>query len=193
MKKSSDVVLQALGVTCELTGTELSTVALRVFAHDLSAYPEEQVLKSLARCRKEIRGRLALADVIMRLEDGRPGPEEAWAMIPRDEALTVVWTDEMREAWAVARPLLKDGDVVPARMAFLESYRTLILKAREAGAAPRWEPSIGWDAGLRASVLMEAVEKGRLSAQHVSGLLPYRDDPPPRMAELIKNSAKALQ
>ena len=99
--KASKAILQAIAVTAELTGTQLSEPAARVFAGDLAAYPEAQVLGALTRCRKEVRGRLTLQDVIGRLDDGRPGAEEAWAMLPKDEAASCVWTDEMCSAWGV--------------------------------------------------------------------------------------------
>lgn len=184
-------LIEAIAVTAELTGTTLSKAAAKVFAEDLSRFPEAQVLGALVRCRKELKGRLTLADVIARLEDGRPGPEEAWAMLPRDEATTVVWTDEMRFAWGVALPLLDAP--VQARMAFLERYRMLVQKARDEGTPVHWEPSLGHDPHGREQVLIEAAEKGRLTAQHVAGLLPYLEAPHPRIAALLEQQAKALK
>lgn len=181
----SEKLLKAIAVTAELTGTQLSTPAARVMAEDLSRYPEGQVLGALNRCRRELKGRMSPADVISRLDDGRPGPEEAWAMIPRYESGTVVWSDEMREAYAAAAPLVAEDNLIVGRMAFLERYRTLVSAARDAGKPVNWQPSLGWDVRGREGVLIEAVEKGRLSAQHVAGLLPYRDGPHPRIAELI--------
>lgn len=172
----SKALLQAIAVTAELTGTQLSQPAARVLAEDLSRYPEKQVLGALVRCRKELRGRMSVADVIARLDDGRPGAEEAWAMIPRDESGSVVWTDEMRFAYGVAAPLIEEGDLVAGRMAFLENYRALVQKARDESIPVRWEPSLGWDARGREGVLLEAAQKGRLSAAHVAGLLPHHDD-----------------
>ncbi len=52
-------------------------------------------------------------------------------MLPYDESTSVVWTDEMCQAWGVAAPLLEDGDKVGARMAFKESYARLIEEARQ--------------------------------------------------------------
>lgn len=181
----SEKLLKAIAVTAELTGTQLSTPAARVMAEDLSRYPEGQVIGALDRCRRELKGRMSPADVIARLDDGRPGPEEAWAMIPRDESGTVVWSDEMREAYAAASPLIAEGDMIAGRMAFLERYRTLVSAARDAGKSANWQPSLGWDVRGREVVLIEAVEKGRLTAQHVAGLLPYRDGPNPRITALL--------
>lgn len=189
---ATPAVLQALAVTCELTGTQLSPSAARLMAGDLCAYPEDQVLGALNRCRKEIRGRLTLADILSRLNDGRPGPEEAWAMISgalADERVTVVWTAEMALASGPAGAIIDDP--VAARMAFLESYRRLVQQARDEGEPVKWSPCLGWDTAGRAGPLQEAIRLGRLDAVHVAGLLPYRQEPPPAVAALIERKDAA--
>lgn len=183
---TSEKLIQAIAVTCELTSTVLSEAAARVLATDLARYPEQQVLGALDRCRRELRSRLTLADVLQRLDDGRPGPEEAWAMIPRDESTSVVWTEEMAAAFGVALPLLAEGDHVAARMAFLERYRASVQQSRDRGEPPKWTPSLGLDPAGRESALIEAAEKGRLSAPHVAALLPYRGEPHPRLLALLQ-------
>lgn len=189
----SERLLQAIAVTAELTGTQLSAPAARVLADDLSKFPEDQVLGALTRCRKELRGRMAVADVIARLEDGRPGVEEAWAYhVPKDEGTTVVWTEEIREAWGIALPLLKENDEVPARMAFKEKYLAAVQRARDEGRPVSWSASLGHDVSGREPVLLEAAEKGRLSAQYVAGLLPYRDQPSPRIAALLAAAPRQI-
>lgn len=185
---ASKALVQAVAVTAELTGTVLSPAAARVFCGDLGRYPEHQVMGALNRCRREVRGRLTLQDVIGRLDDGRPGPEEAWAMIPKDEYGSVVWTDEMAAAFGVALPLLSDGDAVAARMAFLEHYRKAVMLARDAGQPVKWTPSLGQDAGSREGALIEAVRKGRITAQHAAGLLPYHGEPPPEIMRLLEQT-----
>jgi hypothetical protein len=185
---ATKTLLQALAVCAELTNTELSEAAARIFADDLSHYPEKQVLAALTRCRREVRGRLTLAAVLERLDDGRPGPEEAWAMIPRDESASVVWTEEMRDAFATVRLTIADGELVPSRMAFLERYRMLVAQARDARKPPKWEPSLGTDKFGRERVLLEAVEKSRLSREHVAGLLPASVDLDPKALALISEA-----
>lgn len=175
MPEINENLLKAIAVTAELTGTELSVDAARMMVEDLSQYPVELVLKALTKCRRELKTRMSLADVISRIDDGRPGAEEAWAMIPKDESGSVVWTEEMAEAYGIASPLINEGDAVQARMAFTETYRDRCAKARDAGIPVRWLPSLGHDPHGREQVLLDAVEKGRLTASHVEKLLPYRD------------------
>jgi hypothetical protein len=168
---ASERLLQAIAVTAELTGTQLSTPAARVMADDLGRFPEAQVLGALTRCRKELKGRLTIADVVTRLDDGRPGVEEAWAMIPKTEGPTVVWTEEMATAYGVALPLI-DEDPVAARMAFKEAYSAAVGRARDEGRPAKWTPCLGHDVNGREAPLLEAVKLGRLTAPHVQGLLP---------------------
>jgi hypothetical protein len=129
-----------------------------------------------------------VAELLDRIKamDGRPGAEEAWAMIPKDEAGSVVWTDEMAEAFAVADPLLQEGESIPARMAFLERYRALIQHARDTGKAARWTPSLGHDVACRERILLEAARLGRITPQHAAGLLPHRDQAPPELVALMR-------
>jgi hypothetical protein len=165
-------VLEAIAVTAELCGRVFSPVAARQFAADLSPYPESQVLGALDRCRREVKGALTLADVISRLDDGRPGPDEAWAMMPRDESQSVVWTDEMAVAWGVALPLLTAGDAIAARVAFRECYARVVTLARCERRPAQWRLSPGSDPAMRAAAITDAIEKGRLSREHAMALLP---------------------
>lgn len=166
----SEQLLQAIAVTAELTGTDLSPPAARMMAIDLAAYPEAHVMGALTRCRRELKGRLTPSEVISRLEDGRPGPEEAWAMLPQSEAATVVWTAEMQTAAGVAGPLR--DNLVQARMAFVEKYREEVRKAREAGVPVRWVVSEGHDPHGREAPILEAIQKGRIAASRAE-LLPF--------------------
>lgn len=164
-------IIKALAVTAELTGTELSLDAARVFAEDLSRYPVAQVLGALVRCRREVRNRLTLSDVISRLDDGRPGAEEAWSMMPKTERDSVVWTDEMSHAFSVAQPLLDEGDAVAARMAFKEAYTVAVQSARDVGAPPKWWPSYGQDKSGRAVAVRQAAERKRIPAERAMQML----------------------
>lgn len=167
--KASKALLQAIAVTAELCGKTFSDASARVFADDLAQFDEQAVLKALSRCRKEVKGLLSLQDVISRIEDGRPGVEEAWAMLPMTERESAVWTEEMAQAWGIAAPLAADGDRIAARMAFKEAYQRLLTEARDKGIPVKWSPSLGHDRDGRHPVITEAVRLGRLTLDH--GLL----------------------
>lgn len=159
----SPELIRACAVTAELLGTSMSEIAAEVFAQDLARYPLQQVLGALARCRREVKGRLVLADVLNRLDDGRPGPEEAWAMIPQDDGRSSVWTEEMQRAYGVACKLLAEDDAVGARMAFKEAYQREVQKARDEGVPVRWTATLGQDKGGRDQAKHDAAQRNRLA------------------------------
>lgn len=164
-------LLQALAVTAELCGAELSDGAARVMLEDLAEFPEAAVLKALVRVRREHRGKLTLSAVIERIDDGRPGADEAWALVPKHEDDTAVLSDEISKAMSVAMPMWVEGDRVGARMAFIETYRRIVQDARVMGETPRWFVSLGHESSGRAPALATAVQLGRISvAEAATGL-----------------------
>lgn len=170
-------IVQAITVTAELTGASMSGVAIAVMAKDLTAqHSEEAIIRALTRCRRELCRPLTAGAVFERLEqsDGRPTADEAWAIAldARDEALTVVWNDEICEAFALARPVLEAGDKVGARMAFRDAYDRVVRNGRDAGKDPTWSASLGWDSSHRESALKKAESLGLLPAPTVAALLP---------------------
>ena len=180
-------IIKAVVVTAELTGTNLTEGGAEAMVQHLSAYETKVVLDALVRCQLELRhGGLTLGAVIDRLEDGHLGPEEAWALVyGLDEDATVVWTQEIAEAYGLVRGML--ADQVAARMAFLENYRRRLAKARLERRPPVWWASLGHDPSRRASVLEEAQRLGRLPAPVVRGLLP-----PGTLVEVESLDGKAM-
>jgi hypothetical protein len=184
---SSAELIQAVAVTAELCGRTFSEAAAKMFVQDLSGFDEQAVIKALTRCRREVRGFLTIADVVSRIDDGRPGVEEAWAMMPFDESQTVVWTEDMAKAFGIALPLLMEGDKVAARMAFKESYAKLVTEARDAGIRVTWTPSLGHDKNGREAVLSEAVAKGRLTYEAAQEFIPQLTAPEKILAMIGRN------
>lgn len=184
-------LIKAVAVTAELCGRTFSEAAAEVFVNDLAQYPEHQVIGALSRCRREVRGLLTVQDVVSRLEDGRPGADEAWAQMPFDEDATIVWTEEMCQAWGVAQPLLYAGDKVAARMAFKDAYAKLVSQAREQGRPPKWSASLGQDPRGRETALRDAEERGLLPREHVQKLLPRAEPIAPAAVLAIESGIKA--
>lgn len=159
---SADLI-KAIAVTAELCGRTFSPEAAAVFVEDLAGFDEQQVMGALRRCRREVRGLLTTQDVVSRIDDGRPGPDEAWAMLPRDEATSVVWTTEMADACSVAKPLLSAGDRAGAAKAFREAYVARVNAARDERRPPEWQVSLGHDIRGREEALQIAVQRNRLT------------------------------
>ena len=143
-----------------------------MFFRAVAKHPIEAVQAALdAHVKDPQRGRFPPlpADVIAQIEgsaadDGRPGPEEAWAtaLQGRDEAASVVWTAETAQAWGVARPVLELGDDVGARMAFREAYGRMVDAARRARRPVEWLASLGFDPEQRQVAIAAGVAAGKL-------------------------------
>ena len=163
---------RALAVTAELTGTALSAAAEDVMVDDLQTYDTAAVLSALNRCRRELTGRLTLAAILQRLDNGLPSADEAFGLLAegwRNEALTVVVPEiAMQAAGMGAFGLFQGGDKTGARMAFREAYTRLAADVREA----RWTVSAGSDREQRPRAVAEAVKVGRLTAQRAAAYLP---------------------
>lgn len=165
-------IVQALTVAFQFVNQSMPDIAIAEMAHELSAYPEAHVLAALKRCRSELKS-IRYADIVDRLPGGHPGPEEAWSIIGpslANESLTVVWTDQMREAFGVALGLADDPTA--ARMAFKETYVKLVNEARSRNQGPKWSVSAGTDKQHRALAVQEAVKAGKLLPEYASKFLP---------------------
>lgn len=184
MADPQDELLEAIMGTAEIMGRQMTATGGKMLLRDLAGFPAPVVIKALSRCRMELRTFPTTADILARIDDGRPGAEEAWAMIPQDESTSVVWSDEMAEAYGVCRGLL-DDDPIAARMAFKESYTRIVSDARAAKRAPKWTPSLGHDPRGREVAIEVAVAKGRLSAAHALDLLPDNSRINPKISALL--------
>lgn len=172
MKPSEDQnLLGIVKATGEIYGKQVSLAAALMFLADLDNYSSDAIASALSKCRKELRSFPTVSDVIARIADGRPGVEEAWAMIPKDEEGSVVWSDEIAEAYGVCRRMIED-DPVAARMAFKEAYLKITAQARESGKTPIWSPSFGFEKTGRSAAIAEAIQKGRITQGEAQVLLP---------------------
>lgn len=160
--------------SAEAMGQALSPNAAAMIASDLEDVPLATTLHALRSIRSNYKGRLTFPVIRERIVecDGRPGRDEAWALALQglDERDSVVWTDEVRKALDAARPILRIGDKVGARMAFLSAYDRLLQAERDAGTAPEWVVSIGWDGDRRAQALEQAVMLKRLPVERAAEL-----------------------
>lgn len=165
-----------------LHGKSLNAEAKALFFRAMSQFPLPMVRAALdGHVRDPERGQYApkpadlMAQIVGKAQtDGRPGADEAWAisLTSRDEAKTVVWTQEMAEAFEVCRPVLEEGDEVGARMAFKDAYNRLVTEARRDGRPIAWNASLGWDLDSRQEALHLAVTRNQLPAPAVAALLP---------------------
>lgn len=173
-----ETLAREIAVAAAVTQTDVSAVAIAAMVDDLLEFPLDAAVAAIRRARREVT-RLTLHAIVERVEsaDGHPGADAAWAMCPRSEADTVVWTDQMAEAYRVAFPLLECGDRIGARMAFKDEYERLVAQARERREAPKWRVSLGTDKDRREAPIAQAVELGRLPAATAAKYLPAPENP----------------
>ncbi|UVL26795.1 hypothetical protein [Pseudomonas donghuensis] len=161
----------AICATAEAMGQEMNPGTAAMMAEDLCAYPVATVRAALKACRLEVKGKLAMADILQRVQaaDGRPGKDEAWsiALTASDESETVVMTAEIQQAMAAAQPVLVLGDKVGARMAFISAYERLVTLARAEAQPAKWSVSLGFDPVRRVTAIESAVRMQLIT--HESG------------------------
>lgn len=126
-------------------------------------------------------------------EDGHPGADEAWsiALQARHESATVVWTEQISDAFfTAAMPLLDEGDKIAARRAFIERYEHVIAEARKQGIDAKWIVSLGANADQRAQAIESAVRQGRLTTDYAHKLLPPPEAAAPGAMLALENGIK---
>lgn len=174
-----DLIKQLAG-TAEAIGGTLSPNAAAVIAQDLQQFDLDTVSLALAEVRRTARGRFSVGDVLRAIaqRDGRPHGDEAWAIAvsATDELSTVVLTEEIRMAMAVAQSVIDIGDMVGARRTFLMSYERFVATARETGKPVKWEVSLGSDKSGRVLAIQASVRLGRLPRQEAVRQLAMHTD-----------------
>ena len=188
-------VVKMLVLTAEAMGHELKPTVALMMTDDLAQYSVEAIAGALTRCRRELTGRLTLKAILDIIAPGGGwlSANEAWSLaLPAlDERQTVVWSDEARRAWFVALEIMKAGDKVGARMAFIAAYEREVAQAKNAGKQPLFTPSYGDDALLRDAAITQAQERGLLPKPPPAPALP--PPTPEEAAHQLENQNKIRQ
>lgn len=171
---SEKCVQECLTILRLMKGDKWESAHAGFYGATLKAWPDEIAKAVVNRCADTMTFRPSRAELLSTLQasDGRPGPEEAWGMIPKSENDTAVLTTEMLYASNASQPLLDGGDKVAARMAFKERYVQLVAEARAEGAPVDWQISLGYDKAGREGPIREAVVKGRLAPAKAQRFIP---------------------
>ena len=169
--------IDMLQTTVELYGSKLTAGSVSIWTAVMGKYDFEDVRDALAMHIANSPHAPKPSDLInfINAKDGRPGADEAWAMVPHNESVSAVLSQEMLTAMGSSNPLLDEGDAVAARMAFKSAYTRLVNEARAISRPAEWFPSLGDDKFGRQEVIKEAVRLGRLSINHATKLLPFAD------------------
>lgn len=154
--------------------SQMNSVKLQQYSDILDNFPIEGLKKARTFFRSQP-GRRQMpmpADYISAIPDGRPSAQESWAMIPRDENASVIWTNEMRMAYSIVASLIAEGNMSGAFFAYKEAYEKLVAEAKSRGEPARWSPSEGHDKSGRAAAYIEAVDKKRITMLQAVEMFP---------------------
>lgn len=188
--------------TMEFYDRQVSDSALRMWWATLSDRDMDQVRYGLqAHLQDPDRGRWPPkpGDIIHQIENRQIGQwlgaDDAWSLALRamDESETLVWDEQIAEAWSVALPIHEAGDEVGARMAFRDRYQQLVRDAARSGQTRRMTVSLGHDPDLRAARLEQAVEQGTISRTRADTLLPPPEDPEHSVAGLLTGQVSSAE
>lgn len=130
-------VLEALAVVLDMAGQDMSEPAMEMIVDELASFDFVEVKKAIRRCARECKYKITLAEIIERIDDGRPSPEKAWSEVQHlTEDDAKVLTVEQNAAFCMVSTSLIDGDTsakVAARQTFLQQYEKLCKESRERG------------------------------------------------------------
>jgi hypothetical protein len=171
-----------LTILAEAFGEALTEQRQEIYCGGLADISQDRLQVAFRRARYELKWFPKLAELRELagalggdLKDSRPGPEEAWARMPKGERMeddSIVWCEEERSAYSACRGLLMNGDQIGARMAFKERYERELAEARSQGRPVRWIMSAGYDIDHRLTTLATAVQERRLSLESALNFVP---------------------
>lgn len=191
----SDKVVEIIGLTIESYGRAASEGVLMLWMEDLLEFPENEILDALKRYREDRRNQKAptvgqIIALIRRVEeDGRPSPDEAWAIIKplvHNENLSAIVIPEMKDGYSAAWALGRDE--IGARRAFIDTYNRSVEANRAAGIPCEWGIWPGLDKGMLADVISQGLQDGRLKREDVKHLLPAPTSGHLQLTDLVREN-----
>lgn len=127
-----DEVLKGLAVVCEVTGTQLSGPAKTFMLGELETYSAGEVLRGLDRCAREVKGRLALSDIVRAVEFiDRKALSDA-------RAARSVYLTHLRGCALVERIAWDENDPESVRRALEAKGYTFGLQVKAPKCLPHW-------------------------------------------------------
>ena len=157
---------------------------------------EEGVDKHIA---SEYGHRMPLAkDIIGTPVDHWPAPNEAWAMVPKDESDSAATLKEIMGAWSAVEALYRPNNETPARMAFLDFYKRAVSTAKQNNEQPEWFVTLGHRSEGRHEAKVESIRLANMMRQPDDQIaLPAPERPQPTLSNVIRlappATAKALK
>lgn len=122
------------------------------------------------------------------------GSHEAWAIAEKSigfdgQELTVIWTEQMAQAFSRCEELIKTGDKyqrAEAKKIFCDAYERLVTQAKDQGLKPIYVTSLGTDKDQAIAAIKQAEVDGFLTAPVVQAQLEHKQT----KAEIQSDSLK---
>ena len=122
------------------------------------------------------------------------GSHEAWAIAEKSigfdgQELTVIWTEQMAQAFSRCEELIKTGDKyqrAEAKKIFCDAYDRLITQAKDQGLKPIYVTSLGTDKDQAITAIKQAEVDGFLPAPVAQAQLEHKQT----RAEIQSDSLK---
>ena len=122
------------------------------------------------------------------------GSHEAWAIAEKSigfdgQELTVIWTEQMAQAFSRCEELIKTGDKyqrAEAKKIFCDAYDRLVTQAKDQGLKPIYVTSLGTDKDQAIAAIKQAEVDGFLTAPVAQAQLEHKQT----KAEIQSDSLK---
>lgn len=122
------------------------------------------------------------------------GSHEAWAIAEKSigfdgQELTVIWTEQMAQAFSRCEELIKTGDKyqrAEAKKIFCDAYDRLVTQAKDQGLKPIYVTSLGTDKDQAIAAIKQAEVDGFLTAPEAALQLEHKQT----SAEIQSDSLK---
>ena len=119
------------------------------------------------------------------------GAHEAWAIAEKSigfdgQELTVIWTEQMAQAFSRCEELIKTGDKyqrAEAKKIFCDAYDRLVTQAKDQGLKPIYVTSLGTDKDQQITAIKQAEVDGFLTAPDATVLLEHKQSKLEQLSE----------
>ena len=129
------------------------------------------------------------------------GAHEAWAISEKSigfngEELTVIWTEQMAQAFSRCDDLVKTGDKyqrAEAKKIFCDAYDRLVTQAKDKGLKPIYTTSLGTDRDQQITAIQQATVDGFLTQPDASALLEHKQTKQEQLSEAKRYQTTAQE
>lgn len=129
------------------------------------------------------------------------GAHEAWAIAEKSigfdgQELTVVWTEQMAQAFSRCEDLVKTGDKyqrAEAKKIFCDAYDRLVIQAKDKGLKPIYVTSLGIDKDQAIAAIKQAEVDGFLTAPVAQAQLEHKQTKAEIQSDTLKYKTVAQE